>query len=168
MLCLCIDAESLVRIKMHLIITKFSHLQCILLFTKLLLPCQVIRKMSQYLKMNLVVPEEYIEGFIKANNTFLYQLVFDPVRRKTVPLNQYPEDIDPASLSYAGLYPPIVNHIWHVNLEIMDNGSAYCYSTLLLWNCMFFSTTCIVFHARFSFSCSNLLFACPFFSAHLF
>lgn len=120
MLCLCIDAESLVRIKMHLIITKFSHLQCILLFTKLLLPCQVIRKMSQYLKMNLVVPEEYIEGFIKANNTFLYQLVFDPVRRKTVPLNQYPEDIDPASLSYAGLYPPIVNHIWHVNLEIME------------------------------------------------
>ena len=111
MLCLCINAESLVHIKMHLIIKKFSHLQCILLFTKLLLPCQVIRKMNQYLKMNLVVPEEYIEGFIKANNTFLYQLVFDPVRRKTVPLNQYPEDIDPASLSYAGLYPPIVNHI---------------------------------------------------------
>ncbi|KAM8738022.1 exonuclease 1 [Acanthopagrus schlegelii] len=64
---------------------------------------KVIRKMSQYLKMNLVVPEEYIEGFIKANNTFLYQLVFDPVKRKTVPLNPYPEDIDPASLSYAGL-----------------------------------------------------------------
>ncbi|XP_037322457.2 exonuclease 1 [Pungitius pungitius] len=64
---------------------------------------KVIRKMGQYLKMNLVVPEEYIEGFVKANNTFLYQLVFDPVRRKVVPLTTYPEHIDPATLSYAGL-----------------------------------------------------------------
>ncbi|XP_038160504.1 exonuclease 1 [Cyprinodon tularosa] len=63
---------------------------------------KVIRKMGQYLKMNLVVPDQYIEGFIRANNTFLYQLVFDPVRRKVVPLNPYPEHVDPASLSYAG------------------------------------------------------------------
>ncbi|KAM8859298.1 exonuclease 1 isoform 1-T2 [Spinachia spinachia] len=64
---------------------------------------KVIRKMGQYLKMNLVIPEEYIEGFVKANNTFLYQLVFDPVRRKVVPLTTYPEHIDLATLSYAGL-----------------------------------------------------------------
>uniref|UniRef100_A0A3Q3ANL0 Exonuclease 1 n=1 Tax=Kryptolebias marmoratus TaxID=37003 RepID=A0A3Q3ANL0_KRYMA len=64
---------------------------------------KVIRKMGQYLKMNLVVPEQYVEGFVKANNTFLYQLVFDPVRRKVVPVNPYPEHIDPATLSYAGL-----------------------------------------------------------------
>ncbi|XP_054456284.1 exonuclease 1 [Anoplopoma fimbria] len=64
---------------------------------------KVIRKMGQYLKMNLVIPEQYIEGFIRANNTFLYQLVFDPVRRKVVPLNPYPEHIDLAKLSYAGL-----------------------------------------------------------------
>ncbi|XP_028279399.1 exonuclease 1 [Parambassis ranga] len=64
---------------------------------------KVIRKMGQYLKMNLIVPEEYIEGFVKANNTFLYQLVFDPVRRKVAPLNPYPEHIDPSTLSYAGL-----------------------------------------------------------------
>ncbi|GLD72601.1 exonuclease 1, partial [Lates japonicus] len=64
---------------------------------------KVIRKMGQYLKTSLVVPEQYIEGFIRANNTFLYQLVFDPVRRKVVPLNPYPEHIDPATLSYAGL-----------------------------------------------------------------
>ncbi|KAM9726397.1 exonuclease 1 isoform 1-T2 [Menidia menidia] len=63
---------------------------------------KVIRKMGQYLKMNLVVPESYIEGFVKANNTFLYQLVFDPVRRKVVPLNPYPDHMDPATLSYAG------------------------------------------------------------------
>uniref|UniRef100_A0A3Q4I3X9 Exonuclease 1 n=1 Tax=Neolamprologus brichardi TaxID=32507 RepID=A0A3Q4I3X9_NEOBR len=65
---------------------------------------RVIRKMGQYLKMSLVVPEQYIEGFVRANNTFLYQLVFDPVRRKVVPLNPYPEHVDPATLSYAGLH----------------------------------------------------------------
>ncbi|XP_053292501.1 exonuclease 1 isoform X1 [Pleuronectes platessa] len=63
---------------------------------------KVIRKMGQYLKSNLVVPEDYIEGFIRANNTFLHQLVFDPIGRKVVPLNPYPEHIDPDTLSYAG------------------------------------------------------------------
>ncbi|XP_062863341.1 exonuclease 1 [Trichomycterus rosablanca] len=64
---------------------------------------KVIRKIGQYLKMNISVPDEYVEGFVKANNTFLYQLVFDPVRRKVVPLNPYPENIDPAALGYAGV-----------------------------------------------------------------
>nr|XP_055028599.1 exonuclease 1 [Misgurnus anguillicaudatus]XP_055028600.1 exonuclease 1 [Misgurnus anguillicaudatus] len=63
---------------------------------------KVIKKMGQYLKMDISVPDEYIEGFTKANNTFLYQLVFDPLRRKVVPLNPYPDHVDPASLSYAG------------------------------------------------------------------
>ncbi|NWW94604.1 EXO1 Exonuclease, partial [Rhynochetos jubatus] len=63
---------------------------------------KVIKKMGQYLKMNITVPEEYIQGFIRANNTFLYQLVFDPVNRKLVPLNAYGDDIDPEKLIYAG------------------------------------------------------------------
>ncbi|XP_073683652.1 exonuclease 1 [Garra rufa] len=63
---------------------------------------KVIKKIGQYLKMDIAVPDEYIEGFTKANNTFLYQLVFDPLRRKVVPLNPYPDHVDPASLSYAG------------------------------------------------------------------
>lgn len=63
---------------------------------------QVIRKMAQYLKMNLVVPEQYIEGFVRANNTFLYQLVFDPISRKVVPLNPYPDHISRDTLTYAG------------------------------------------------------------------
>lgn len=66
---------------------------------------QVIRKMGQYLKMNITVPEEYIQGFTRANNTFLYQLVFDPVNRKLVPLNAYEDGIDPETLIYAGRYP---------------------------------------------------------------
>ncbi|XP_015280057.1 PREDICTED: exonuclease 1 [Gekko japonicus] len=63
---------------------------------------KVIGRIGQYLKMNISVPKEYIEGFIRANNTFLYQLVFDPVRRKLVPLNAYSDDVDPEMLLYAG------------------------------------------------------------------
>nr|XP_015218223.1 PREDICTED: exonuclease 1 [Lepisosteus oculatus] len=63
---------------------------------------KVIKKMGQYLNMSVTVSDEYIEGFIKANNTFLYQLVFDPLSRRLVPLNPYPEEINPQSLSYAG------------------------------------------------------------------
>ncbi|NXH70406.1 EXO1 Exonuclease, partial [Hydrobates tethys] len=63
---------------------------------------KVIKKMGQYLKTNITVPEEYIQGFTRANNTFLYQLVFDPVNRKLVPLNAYGDDVDPETLIYAG------------------------------------------------------------------
>ncbi|KAM5300946.1 exonuclease 1 isoform 2-T2 [Glossophaga mutica] len=65
---------------------------------------KVIKKIGYYLKMNIIVPEDYIKGFIRANNTFLYQLVFDPIRRKLIPLNDYGDDIDPETLSYAGRY----------------------------------------------------------------
>ncbi|XP_068920577.1 exonuclease 1 [Petaurus breviceps papuanus] len=65
---------------------------------------KVIKKIGHYLKMNITVPEDYIKGFIRANNTFLYQLVFDPIKRKLVPLNAYEDDIDPDTLHYAGQY----------------------------------------------------------------
>ncbi|XP_036133337.1 exonuclease 1 isoform X3 [Molossus molossus] len=65
---------------------------------------KVIKKIGHYLKMNITVPEDYIKGFIRANNTFLYQLVFDPIKRKLIPLNDYGDDIDPETLSYAGQY----------------------------------------------------------------
>ncbi|KAM8953802.1 exonuclease 1 [Pelodytes ibericus] len=62
----------------------------------------VIKKIGQYLKTNITVPDGYIEGFVRANNTFLYQLVFDPVNKKLVPLNPYEADVNPEDLSYAG------------------------------------------------------------------
>ncbi|KAM8816282.1 exonuclease 1 isoform 2-T2 [Rhynchonycteris naso] len=65
---------------------------------------KVIKKIGHYLKMNITVSEDYIKGFIRANNTFLYQLVFDPIKRKLTPLNDYGDDIDPETLSYAGQY----------------------------------------------------------------
>lgn len=55
--------------------------------------------------MSLTVTDDYINGFIKANNTFLHQLVFDPLSRKLVPLNDYDDDIEPNDLAYAGSYP---------------------------------------------------------------
>lgn len=67
---------------------------------------QVIRKIPSILRMsNLVVPDDYVEGFFRAENTFLYQLVFDPLQRKLLPLNPYPDDLDPKDLDYAGPYP---------------------------------------------------------------
>ncbi|XP_075411387.1 exonuclease 1 isoform X2 [Tenrec ecaudatus] len=65
---------------------------------------KVIKKIGHYLKMNIKVPEDYIKGFIQANNTFLYQLVFDPIKRRLIPLTAYEDDVDPETLSYAGWY----------------------------------------------------------------
>ena len=53
---------------------------------------------------NLTVTQEYIENFVKANNTFLYQLVYDPLKRKLRPLHDYPQDVDPTEMTYAGPY----------------------------------------------------------------
>lgn len=55
--------------------------------------------------MSLAVPDEYIDGFIRANNTFLYQLVYDPLQRRLRPLNSYEEGLNAQHLPYAGAYP---------------------------------------------------------------
>ena len=67
---------------------------------------QVLRKLPTTLKMgSLEVSSEYIAGFQRAINTFLYQLCYDPRKRKLVPLTPYPPDVDPRELEYAGPYP---------------------------------------------------------------
>ncbi|XP_068795381.1 exonuclease 1 [Struthio camelus] len=90
---------------------------------------KVIKKMGQYLKMNITVSEEYIEGFTRANNTFLYQLVFDPVKRKLVPLNAYGDDIDPETLIYAGRHFGDVTAfqmaIGNINIDTMERIDNY-------------------------------------------
>ena len=54
---------------------------------------------------NLVIKNEYIENFKKADNTFKYQIVFDPLQRKQVSLNPYDDDqlSSNEDLSYAGM-----------------------------------------------------------------
>ena len=65
---------------------------------------QLLKKLPSYLKMNLVVTDDYIEGFIRADNTFLYQLSFDPLTRKLCPLTPYPPEVEVEELRYAGPY----------------------------------------------------------------
>lgn len=60
--------------------------------------------MPQNLKMsNLVITQDYIENFKKADKTFKYQIVFDPIKRQLVSLHEYGSDIvENENLSYAG------------------------------------------------------------------
>ena len=64
---------------------------------------QLIGTLRLNTKMN--VPKDYETRFEKAEQTFLYQIVFDPNTNKLVPLNPLPDDIDPAYLHFAGQYP---------------------------------------------------------------
>ena len=52
----------------------------------------------------LEVTSEYRNLFVKADQTFLYQLVYDPIQRKLVPLNPYQGDVEPKDLPHAGTY----------------------------------------------------------------
>ena len=66
----------------------------------------MVKKLASTLNMSkLVVTSDYVTGFHKADNTFLYQLVFDPIKRRLVPLNPYPPEVDPDQMHYAGPYP---------------------------------------------------------------
>lgn len=63
----------------------------------------VLPKIPSYLNMHqLNVTQEYIEGFIQANQTFLYQLVFDPKLRHVRPLNDYPDGLTARDLPFCG------------------------------------------------------------------
>jgi exonuclease 1 len=59
--------------------------------------------MPKVLKMpKLIVSNEFIENFKRADNTFKYQIVFDPITRKQVPLNPYNENLSSEDFPYAG------------------------------------------------------------------
>uniref|UniRef100_A0A915PIH5 Exonuclease 1 n=1 Tax=Setaria digitata TaxID=48799 RepID=A0A915PIH5_9BILA len=52
---------------------------------------QVLPRLPRYLNKNsLKVTKQFIADFIRAENTFLYQIVFDPSERRQRPLNEYP------------------------------------------------------------------------------
>ncbi|GFS88349.1 exonuclease 1 [Nephila pilipes] len=90
----------------------------------------VLPKIPSYLRMpKLTVPDEYVDSFIKANNTFLYQLVFCPQKKALVPLNSYPEDIKPEDLEYAGKYLPddlaYQLAMGNINVKTMEEFDAF-------------------------------------------
>uniref|UniRef100_A0A0P4W1D1 Exonuclease 1 n=1 Tax=Scylla olivacea TaxID=85551 RepID=A0A0P4W1D1_SCYOL len=65
----------------------------------------VLSKLPSYLNMpNLEVTQEYREKFMQAINTFLYQLVFDPINQTLRPLSDYPDDMGPNDYPYAGKF----------------------------------------------------------------
>lgn len=52
---------------------------------------QVLPRLPRYLNMNsLKITKQFISDFIRAENTFLYQIVFDPIERRQRPLHDYP------------------------------------------------------------------------------
>lgn len=53
---------------------------------------------------NLEVTQEYREKFVQAINTFLYQLVFDPISQTLRPLSDYPDGTGPGDYPYAGKF----------------------------------------------------------------
>lgn len=63
----------------------------------------MLSRLPQYMNnMHLVITTEYKANFARANYTFLYQIVFDPMKRKLVPLNSLPSDLRAANLHFAG------------------------------------------------------------------
>ncbi|MFH4973359.1 hypothetical protein AB6A40_000068 [Gnathostoma spinigerum] len=62
-------------------------------------PQQFLPRIPRYLNMcSLKIKKEFIDDFIKAENTFLYQIVFDPKERIQRPLNDYPRGTSSQSL----------------------------------------------------------------------
>ncbi|XP_054169121.1 exonuclease 1-like [Oppia nitens] len=66
----------------------------------------VLFKIPNYLKMTkkVKVSQQYVNDFIRADNTFRYQLVFCPKLRQLVPLTPYENNITANELSYAGIH----------------------------------------------------------------
>ena len=58
---------------------------------------------DNYPILTLSVTDDYVESFLRADRTFLYQLVFDPLSRKLVPLTPVPEELSNEDLIYAGM-----------------------------------------------------------------
>lgn len=54
---------------------------------------QVLPRLPRYLNMkSLKITKEFIEDFIRAENTFLHQIVYDTGERRQRPLYDYPNN----------------------------------------------------------------------------
>jgi len=113
------DLSKLTKLKLHEFTQeKFRHM-CILsgcdylpsikgiglqTAIKLLRKSSSVHKLIRSLRIEakMYVPDDYEKSFKQADETFLYQLVFDPVSMKLVPLNELPEGLQPGDLEFAG------------------------------------------------------------------
>ncbi|XP_068681697.1 exonuclease 1-like [Montipora foliosa] len=71
---------------------------------KLLRKSSTIDKVIKSLRLDakMHVPADYEKNFKQADETYLYQLVFDPVSRNLVPLNELPDGMQVGDLEFAG------------------------------------------------------------------
>ena len=64
---------------------------------------QMLARLPQSLQnMRMTITAEYKDKFIRANETFLHQIVLDPLQRRLLPLTPLPAGMDGASLTHAG------------------------------------------------------------------
>ena len=54
--------------------------------------------------LSLDVSDKYCEDFVKAEQTFLHQLVYDPKQRKMLPLTPYPNHLNASLIPFCGHY----------------------------------------------------------------
>ena len=84
--------------------SPFLHTSSLSLLPSFLLHCaQVIAHMK--MQKGKAVPKLYSDDFRRADETFLFQLVFDPRTQQQTRLNPVPDDVDPADFEFAGSYP---------------------------------------------------------------
>ena len=61
-----------------------------------------LRHVINHIKITLPEVRTYMDKFTEAENTFLYQLVYDPESRRLCPLTEYPEGKAHVDFPYAG------------------------------------------------------------------
>jgi exonuclease-1 len=85
-------------------------------------PLKVIKMLR--LQGTKAVPPNYEKDFLKADYTFLYQLVFDPVTEALTPLNSIPDDLQDEDLSFAGhhLSPRKAKGIAYGNINPLNHA----------------------------------------------
>lgn len=81
---------------------------------------KALRKIPSYLNMKkLTITDEYINGFLKAEATFKYMFVYDPLKREMLRLNQLVADSELEHCANAGemLEPHVAYQLAHGNLN---------------------------------------------------
>jgi exonuclease-1 len=55
------------------------------------------------------VTDEYCQKFFEAEITFMYQRVYDPMKRQLVHLTPLPSELKNMEMPYLGVYPLMLN-----------------------------------------------------------
>ncbi|XP_020899632.1 exonuclease 1 isoform X2 [Exaiptasia diaphana] len=139
------DLPKLKDLKMHeFTLERFRHM-CILsgcdylpsikgiglkTANKLVRKHSTITKLVRNIRLEnkLKVPDNYEKNFQQADETFLYQMVFDPISQSVVPLTPLPDGVLPGQLNFAGSLIPKENalaialgNVNPITNEIMDD-----------------------------------------------